>query len=692
MAHHEPLKALGPIDWTDVAGDDLKHFLSTTFSSAQTVIDSIPPHPTQVTLHQQAGRARSHTDSSILVQLDPSSQAARTGREHANTTASATDAPSAAAADADAAQLRKEWKEVKVPPRDNPMDICVFKLAGKDGRGAWFARRSLHAGVPFAKFRLGLEREFGETMKNSRGPGTGNVRGIGAERRAEHMVCDGVGKAEVWLLSAQFPGPTTPRDFLTLLLAGAEGEGEGEGEGGGEERVPRQFMVVSRPCTHPECQPRSGFIRGNYESVEIIREVPVEKSVRRARSSTDVRREAVQLPSHKAQPGGDDSVGPESEPGMSLSLSKLPDPDSEDNSAAKTGVETEMAIEWIMVTRSDPGGSVPRFMVEKGTPGGIVNDAGRFIKWLDSKKIEDLEEPHDDNSKEGTTKSNESEGTPTTSHDPSSSTNIPAEHLRNTDLSSQEEIQPSGLYNIIAGALGAVSSTVASRLPGFPMSASGADTDSDDGSSESEESERSFASAQEPEPEAKAAAAAAALPPAGDDATGAGAENASTHSAKSDGSSSKASMSHHEKALKKLQERQRKVEEKMARQQERSTESKQSQGDEALAKLREKHERELARQEENYRKEVRKLEEKKEKEERKAEEKRRKQREKEERENVSMQLEKARAERDVALKQIDILQEQVGALQAQNTRLVAQLAKGDGAVANGAVRLSEEKL
>ncbi len=43
-----------------------------------------------------------------------------------------------------------------------------------------------------------------------------------------------------------------------------------------------------------------------------------------------------------------------------------------------------------MVTRSDPGGSVPRFMVEKGTPGGIVNDAGRFFNWVSSKKHEDF--------------------------------------------------------------------------------------------------------------------------------------------------------------------------------------------------------------------------------------------------------------------------------------------------------------
>lgn len=38
-------------------------------------------------------------------------------------------------------------------------------------------------------------------------------------------------------------------------------------------------------------------------------------------------------------------------------------------------------VEWIMITRSDPGGSVPRWMVERGTPGGIVRDAEKFFNW-----------------------------------------------------------------------------------------------------------------------------------------------------------------------------------------------------------------------------------------------------------------------------------------------------------------------
>lgn len=670
MAHHEPLKALGPIDWADVTGDDLEQFLSTTFTRAQSVIDSIPPLPASANILQQSssGRPRSHTESYVPAQS--SDPAEGTGREHASTTAG-TGPDAAAAAAAQAEQLRKEWKEVKVPPKDNPLDISVFKLAGKDGRGAWFARRSLHEGVAFEKFRLGLEREFGETMKNSKGPGTGNVRGIGAERRAEHVLCDGVGKAEVWLLSAQFPGPTTPRDFLTLLLSGASGDKYGKG--------PRQFMVVSRPCDHPECQPRNGFIRGNYESVEFIREVPVERPLREARSSTELKGEELQLPSHPAQ-----DPGHENDRDLSQSVPRISDDGVEDSSAAKAGIETEMAIEWVMVTRSDPGGSVPRFMVEKGTPGGIVSDAGRFIKWLDSKKAEEFKEPPADTSKEGVPMDIVESEAPTSSLGPSSADG-PDELPGTADLSSsQEDVQPSGFYHMIAGALGAVSS----RLPGFTTSTSGAHTDSDTSYSDPEESERSFASAQEPEPEPETPTKA--VDAAGENVAGAGAENASMHSSKSDESSSKTSTSQHEKALKKLQDRQKKVEEKMARQQERNAQSKQNQGDDALVKLREKHEKEIMRQEENYRKEVKKLEEKRAKDEKKAEEKRRKQQEKEERENVSMQLEKTKVERDVALKQIDILKEQVGLLQAQNTKLVAQLDKE--AVANGVGKADEEKL
>lgn len=50
--------------------------------------------------------------------------------------------------------------------------------------------------------------------------------------------------------------------------------------------------------------------------------------------------------------------------------------------ANKNATRSEQSpVEWIMITRSDPGGSVPRWMVERGTPGGIVKDAERFLNW-----------------------------------------------------------------------------------------------------------------------------------------------------------------------------------------------------------------------------------------------------------------------------------------------------------------------
>lgn len=74
--------------------------------------------------------------------------------------------------------------------------MTVYKLAGKDGKGAWFARRSVHEGLGFEKWKKGLQREFPETMEVQGGPGEGNIRGIGAEKRVERHVVEGVGMAE----------------------------------------------------------------------------------------------------------------------------------------------------------------------------------------------------------------------------------------------------------------------------------------------------------------------------------------------------------------------------------------------------------------------------------------------------------------------------------------------------------------
>ena len=93
--------------------------------------------------------------------------------------------------------LQKEWgKPIKLNAKDNPLGMAVYKCSGKDGRGAWFARRSVHEGLGFKKWKLALQREFPETLEVQGGPGEGNIRGIGGERRVERLDVKGAGVVE----------------------------------------------------------------------------------------------------------------------------------------------------------------------------------------------------------------------------------------------------------------------------------------------------------------------------------------------------------------------------------------------------------------------------------------------------------------------------------------------------------------
>jgi hypothetical protein len=128
----------------------------------------------------------------------------------------------------------------------------------------------------------------------------------------------------VYQLSAQFPGPTSPREFITLLITSDNCLTDASKV---DSMMPRHFMVVSIPVAHPDAPPRNGMVRGFYESIEMIREIPL--------------------------PASDDA---ETNP-----------------------------VEWIMVTRSDPGGGIPRFMVERNVPSSIVQDAVKFLDWACTK-------------------------------------------------------------------------------------------------------------------------------------------------------------------------------------------------------------------------------------------------------------------------------------------------------------------
>ncbi|KAK4123352.1 hypothetical protein N657DRAFT_690965 [Parathielavia appendiculata] len=713
MSHYAPFKSLSHISWTsDIVQRDpssLADLLTTTLSEAQLLIDSIPtPTPPSVSssTHPSSGRARSHTDSSVR---PPSSSGSAKG----DTGAAVKEELVQKRTEQDKETVRKlqrEWKDLKVPQGDkggNPHSITMYKMAAKDGKYAWFARRSLHRSEGggmggFEKWEAALRREMQATLDRvaetpGKEPGTGNIRGIGAERRVETIECE-AGRMDVYHVSARFPGPTTPRDFVALIMT-PKGEKKDK-----RARAPRQFMVVSRPCDHPDCPPRAGFIRGTYESVELIREVPVDKPLRKVRSSIDLNRDDVKRPSdgerrskeavlRAAKRATGDEVESEGE-GRTASSRLADDGDQGD---------TEMAIEWLMVTRSDPGGSVPRFMVEKGTPGGIINDAGKFLKWLSAQTMDDLTKSISSHSDQRETK--------TTGESPAQEqpgqlpTDTSAEdHLPDGEAEPREQpsANNSGIYGMVSSALGMATSAVASRVAAFAPKL----TDSDRSDDESDTSEASFASAAE-----EGSHPESTIRDHNNAETASPTDGASTHSAPSTLSEQDAQTlsltpsatflqvkSQHEKELGKLQSRMRKAQEKLERAQARrqaknnnttaaaaaskgdsaSDETKQKQkekDDQALAKLREKHEKEIAKQEEKFRRELQRLADKRAAEERKAEARRKKAAEREERGNLAMELERVKAERDVARKEVDMLRERVGELQGQCTMLVARLGK-----------------
>lgn len=164
VAHHEPLRALGPIEWDEVPVDDLKTFMNEAFVDAQTVVESVPAPTTASATGAAAAPA-----GAVFEQAE---KAYSQNRQPGSSLALAQ-------------QLRKEWKEIKMNARDNPLNISVYKLAAKDGKGAWFARRSVHHGLTYDNWKTGLEKEFPETLKVQGSPGSGNIRGVGADRHVE---------------------------------------------------------------------------------------------------------------------------------------------------------------------------------------------------------------------------------------------------------------------------------------------------------------------------------------------------------------------------------------------------------------------------------------------------------------------------------------------------------------------------
>lgn len=334
---HDALLCLKPTTWGDVpqTPDELREFVRDIFHHSRLVAESLPDPPSY------EPENHNDTDSQSTPRVIPST--ARVGET-----------------DPDIIPLQKQWgKPIKMGgPKDNPLGVHVWKLSANDGGGSWFGRRSVHEGMPFTRWQEKMSSEYDETLKvNMKKIEKGQtpdkcIRGIGAERKVEVVEVkdeDGseMAKITVYHVSAQFPKPTAPRDFVTLIITSNSGL-----KIGGTKQPGRSWLMISKPCDHPDIPHKAGYTRGMYESVELIREVPRKSGSGSSSSSASAK-----------------STEKESE-------------DSGTTDESTQGIDPELnPVEWIMVTRSDPGGSIPRWMVDKGTPKSVGADAAKFVDW-----------------------------------------------------------------------------------------------------------------------------------------------------------------------------------------------------------------------------------------------------------------------------------------------------------------------
>jgi len=499
----------------------------------------------------------------------------------------------------------------------------------------------------------------------------------------------------VYLLSAQFPGPTTPRDFVTMFLTSDQALAD---QSGGEREVPRHFMVISRPCSHPEAPPRDGFIRGQYESVEFIREIPLQKGPKKSASTTNLLahgrnrsgslgREAIMRNAKKNYPPpmGENGVSTNEKAavsendlaqsetrarGKTISFDKSRGFNAKGENMDIPPDEDEInPVEWIMITRSDPGGSVPRFMIERGTPGGIVSDASKFLNWACAKDIEDFDS--DDETLPGEESSNQHEHKHHHNHEKDLHNYQTNGHLAGIEEVSTptEETNGGGLYGLVDGAAGAAGGYIASHTPAIisdhlpsyvPPEQTNGDSRRDSVSSiSSASSAGSFASALENNEDNN--------------------ENDASSTKTTESVPASLAITSQDKELKKLAEKMNKL--NKAREKEMAKQNKETaKEEEAIKKIEAKHERELQ-----------KLEIKKQKEEQKIQERKRKAVEKDEKTKSLRELEQAKSELALLRKEKEILRSQVGALQAENTVMAARLGKLGGEDALNEIRAEVSK-
>lgn len=586
---HQALESLGPVDWSDVPQDNLEGWMKQLFENGELICNSVPPPP-----------GGTDFDQSQPTQSKPN--AAKSAKDIANSEARPVPPHP------DHAALQKSWgKPMKLSAKDNPLGISVYKMAAKDRHGAWFARRQVLEGISITKTRRAMQREFAESLASTGGPGAGNVRGIGGDRKLEKKDAGKAGRLEAYQLSAQFPGPTTPREFITLLLTSDNALSNKTTQDKGP--IPRHYMVVSKPLTHPDAPDREGYVKGHYESVEMIREIPL-------------------------------NPAPEKE---------------EDDKGDKHELNP---VEWIMITRSDPGGGIPRFMVERGTPGSVCGDVSKFLDWACAK--DEIPDADADEEKQQQAQEQHKQAPP------------PAAAPQQT-TSSQPQQQQGGIFSSLTNAVEAgIEAYAPASVANATQNYLHPEAEDDTSSSSSDSDTDSFASAQDYHAISKHTTSNGAGVAASTDTLG---DVSIASSTPPQGSS------HHDKELRKIDKDRAKIETKIQKKRDveasKLAQHKESSPDD-IAKYQERYDSQMAKLEEKREKELHKLENKRDKEIEKAQKKRSKQLNRDEASRVARERDDFRNQTDMLKRENVLLRDQMADMQRENAILVEKVNKLGG--------------
>ena len=594
---HQALSRLSPIDWNDVPPqEELPGFLQECFHAAEMLCNSVPPPASGIVFDVATPLCTEPNTAKSAGEIQPSTaRPALLCEEHEH--------------------RRRHWgKPIKFNKKDNPLEIALYKMAGNDRHGAWFARYSVLEGMGFTKFKKAMQRELPETLLQTDPPGSGAKRGLGADRRIERKEVQGIGTMEAYQLSALMPSPVSTREFVTLLLTSDEALTEKSASKIQDSKhLPRHFLVVSKPLDHPDAPTRPGFVKGQYESIELLREIPLH-----AASGTD--------------------LDPELNP-----------------------------VEWIMITRSDPGGGIPRFLVDRGTPDAMLTDVKKFLDWACPQ--ERIPDAHDgptpeSHTVEPTDKTGEAQNTP-------SAVLLQAGALDGgaTSVPEHESINEGGIMSSVAAAVKAYT-PVAIFRHSQPQESQQSDDDSSDSSSVG-----SFMSARD----------LRRLSTALDDRARAAADTGSLASESSSANppvGDKIHIPSLEREAHKLAKQREKLDLKLSKKrtaEELKFKQSQEKGASERDKAREKMDKEIKKTEERHRKELEKLESRREREARKTEERLKKRVDQNRLSLVARERDEARSQTELIEKEKGILMEQVEVLQRENTALANALGKVGGA-------------